>query len=154
MRRKGIELALQLALYCVNIIERFIRIFLTLRKSRSKFMKKPTLSNYLFIKVFELKMMSYFNCYVPYLYTYIVIYTTLSQFKTYFVHKMLTILYVMFGIIWWFLYSCCFSKLDSRMWGTWTKNFLKGAHGVEPWTSRSAVECSTTELYPLTDRKH
>ena len=26
---------------------------------------------------------------------------------------------------------------------------LKGAHGVEPWTSRSAVECSTTELYPL-----
>ena len=25
----------------------------------------------------------------------------------------------------------------------------KGAHGVEPWTSRSAVECSTTELYPL-----
>ena len=24
-----------------------------------------------------------------------------------------------------------------------------GAHGVEPWTSRSAVECSTTELYPL-----
>ena len=22
------------------------------------------------------------------------------------------------------------------------------AHGVEPWTSRSAVECSTTELYP------
>ena len=30
------------------------------------------------------------------------------------------------------------------------KIFFKGAHGVEPWTSRSAVECSTTELYPLT----
>ena len=29
------------------------------------------------------------------------------------------------------------------------KTFVKGAHGVEPWTSRSAVECSTTELYPL-----
>ena len=30
---------------------------------------------------------------------------------------------------------------------------LKGAHGVEPWTSRSAVECSTTELYPLVIRQ-
>ena len=28
---------------------------------------------------------------------------------------------------------------------------IEGAHGVEPWTSRSAVECSTTELYPLGD---
>ena len=26
---------------------------------------------------------------------------------------------------------------------------IEGAHGVAPWTSRSAVECSTTELYPL-----
>ena len=26
--------------------------------------------------------------------------------------------------------------------------FCKGAPGVEPGTSRSAVECSTTELYP------
>ena len=25
----------------------------------------------------------------------------------------------------------------------------KGAPGIEPGTSRSAVECSTTELYPL-----
>ena len=25
----------------------------------------------------------------------------------------------------------------------------KGATGIEPVTSRSAVECSTTELYPL-----
>ena len=25
----------------------------------------------------------------------------------------------------------------------------QGAHGVEPWTSRSAVECSTPELHPL-----
>ena len=24
----------------------------------------------------------------------------------------------------------------------------QGAHGVEPWTYRSAVDCSTTELYP------
>ena len=24
-----------------------------------------------------------------------------------------------------------------------------GVHGAEPWNSRSAVECSTTELYPL-----
>ena len=24
---------------------------------------------------------------------------------------------------------------------------MKGAHGVEPWTYRSAVDCSTTELY-------
>ena len=30
------------------------------------------------------------------------------------------------------------------------KNVLaEGALGVEPRTSRSAVECSTTELYPL-----
>ena len=26
---------------------------------------------------------------------------------------------------------------------------MKGATGFEPVTSRSAVECSTTELYPL-----
>ena len=31
------------------------------------------------------------------------------------------------------------------------KNY-EGAHGVEPWTSRSAVECSTTELYPRDER--
>ena len=29
------------------------------------------------------------------------------------------------------------------------KNMFKGAHGVEPRTSRSAVECSTTEVYLL-----
>ena len=30
---------------------------------------------------------------------------------------------------------------------------LKGATGIEPVTSRSAVECSTTELYPLAYNK-
>ena len=30
------------------------------------------------------------------------------------------------------------------------KKRLKGAHGFEPWTYRSAVDCSTTELYPRT----
>lgn len=30
------------------------------------------------------------------------------------------------------------------------KRKIKGAPGIEPGTSRSAVECSTTELYPLT----
>ena len=29
------------------------------------------------------------------------------------------------------------------------KEILEGATGVEPVTSRSAVECSATELYPL-----
>ena len=29
-----------------------------------------------------------------------------------------------------------------------TKKNLEGALGFEPGTSRSAVECSTTELYP------
>lgn len=29
------------------------------------------------------------------------------------------------------------------------KRKIKGAPGIEPGTSRSAVECSTTELYPL-----
>ncbi len=29
------------------------------------------------------------------------------------------------------------------------KNKIQGAPGIEPGTSRSAVECSTTELYPL-----
>ena len=29
-------------------------------------------------------------------------------------------------------------------------DFKKGAPGFEPGTSRSAVECSTTELYPHT----
>ena len=32
------------------------------------------------------------------------------------------------------------------------KNF-KGAHGFEPWTYRTAADCSTTELYPLTYEK-
>ena len=27
--------------------------------------------------------------------------------------------------------------------------FLKGTHGFEPWTYRTAADCSTTELYPL-----
>ena len=30
----------------------------------------------------------------------------------------------------------------------------EGAAGVEPATSRSAVECSTTELYPRTHARH
>ena len=30
------------------------------------------------------------------------------------------------------------------------KSSLQGAHGVEPWTYRSAVDCSTTELYTQT----
>ncbi len=25
----------------------------------------------------------------------------------------------------------------------------KGTHGFEPWTYRTAADCSTTELYPL-----
>ena len=29
------------------------------------------------------------------------------------------------------------------------QNFLKGTHGFEPWTYRTAADCSTTELYPL-----
>ena len=29
------------------------------------------------------------------------------------------------------------------------QNSIEGAPGFEPGTSRSAVECSTTELYPL-----
>ena len=29
------------------------------------------------------------------------------------------------------------------------KKSIKGTSGIEPETSRSAVECSTTELYPL-----
>ena len=32
---------------------------------------------------------------------------------------------------------------------TVTRKFIKGALGFEPRTSRSAVECSTTELHPL-----
>ena len=28
------------------------------------------------------------------------------------------------------------------------KNF-EGTHGFEPWTYRTAADCSTTELYPL-----
>ena len=27
----------------------------------------------------------------------------------------------------------------------------KEAHGVEPWTYRTAADCSTTELYPQLD---
>ena len=26
---------------------------------------------------------------------------------------------------------------------------MNEAHGVEPWTYRTAADCSTTELYPL-----
>ena len=37
----------------------------------------------------------------------------------------------------------------SRFENLYVKKISQGAHGVEPWTSRSAVECSTTELYPL-----
>ena len=33
------------------------------------------------------------------------------------------------------------------------KMSLQGAPGFEPGTSRSAVECSTTELYPLGNMK-
>ena len=36
----------------------------------------------------------------------------------------------------------------SRNEGKKKKKVLKGAPGFEPGTSRSAVECSTTELYP------
>ena len=32
------------------------------------------------------------------------------------------------------------------------KKKMKGAHGVEPWTYRSAVDCSTTELYTRVGR--
>ena len=30
----------------------------------------------------------------------------------------------------------------------WHKN-VQGTHGFEPWTYRTAADCSTTELYPL-----
>ena len=33
------------------------------------------------------------------------------------------------------------------------KKGFEGAPGFEPGTSRSAVECSTTELYPLTTKE-
>ena len=28
------------------------------------------------------------------------------------------------------------------------KSLLQGTHGFEPWTYRTAADCSTTELYP------
>ena len=37
------------------------------------------------------------------------------------------------------------------------EKIFKGAHGFEPWTYRTAADCSTTELYPLLlspDRYH
>ena len=33
--------------------------------------------------------------------------------------------------------------------GNFENQKCKGAHGFEPWTYRTAVDCSTTELYPL-----
>ena len=35
----------------------------------------------------------------------------------------------------------------------WHKN-VQGTHGFEPWTYRTAADCSTTELYPLTTISH
>ncbi len=41
----------------------------------------------------------------------------------------------------------CLSLIDNLDMQIFVK--FKGAPGFEPGTSRSAVECSTTELYPL-----
>ena len=45
--------------------------------------------------------------------------------------------------------GCCVEvKARNKLSKKRTKNSAgQGAHGVEPWTYRSAVDCSTTELY-------
>ena len=43
---------------------------------------------------------------------------------------------------------CCVTEEYDKKNRKNYKKRLKGAPGFEPGTSRSAVECSTTELYP------
>ena len=51
-----------------------------------------------------------------------------------------------FLLLSWFIFSGEFCSSEANTEKT-LKN-CQGATGVEPVTSRSAVECSTTELYP------
>ena len=52
--------------------------------------------------------------------------------------------------------NCCsysyFDNIPMDWEGWWKKD--KGTHGFEPWTYRTAADCSTTELYPLTTISH
>ena len=36
----------------------------------------------------------------------------------------------------------------SRLSPSFRQNTLQGTHGFEPWTYRTAADCSTSELYP------
>ena len=41
------------------------------------------------------------------------------------------------------------SRLSPDFLQPWQKYYFQGTHGFEPWTYRTAADCSTTELYPL-----
>ena len=41
------------------------------------------------------------------------------------------------------------SRLSPDFLQPWQKYCFQGTHGFEPWTYRTAADCSTTELYPL-----
>ena len=40
------------------------------------------------------------------------------------------------------------SRLSPDFLQPWQKYYFQGTHGFEPWTYRTAADCSTTELYP------